>query len=1140
MHRCWFFGHGWIKHFVNFKGIFVAVFFALLWWQCARWYESYLLDQQAQQFNHKIQIQSENLSKLVANRLELLSNLNAFVKAELDASADKTIPASTASAFISGLGSSTTNIRNFALAPNGVINFISPLAGNHEAIGLDLLKDTRPASAAATARAQQRPQAALTNPLELLQGGLGLVARLEVQHQNQGWGFISIAMDVLPLLQESGLVDFSNQYHVAIRDRDGHIFYGNKSIFTTAKSSHRIALTDGFWEIAAQPYNIGKEYPAKKLLIFEYALAALLALIFSAILIYQNRRHNKPPANNGQPQSLVINPPSGLAPALATAALIIASLVFYWLAQQENKAGQHYNLDSRLNDLEQIINRKLTAHRDYFTLITQQIAHQAMTADEYQNRVSQYVQDHPGLINVTWADKEFIIRHTAPYEANKQVVGLALSLPEPKRASRLAHFNRSPIYTKPFVVIQGHPAFELYLPIYNQDEFLGTLGLVYSLEQLMAASISAAINQDYKVELLDRAGITVYSNSQRQSPHSFKTMAIGSLQQELWLRLSAKTIQAQQNIQQLLLVAGIMLFGIAISLWLQFRESRILWNRSNELQQSQKHFRAIAQSSPMAIVIIAQKSGNIIYANALAEQYFKGSRDTVVGDQASNYYAQSNDQLGIQKLLAKRKVVDKKEVMLKNNNGHEFLAALSLKAVQYDGVRAIISSITDLSERKRHEDKLFQQTNYDSLTGLPNRGLAFDHLKRAMVNALHNDVKIALMVVDLDHFKIINDKFGHNTGDQVLQQTAQRITRCIRPGDTVARLGADEFTLILPQLESTSTAESIAEQIIQQCTQAMVINGHEFSLSASIGITIFPDDGRNQETLLKNSEIAMYKCKEDGRNHFRFYTEKMNQRAQALLEKEVELRQALARGELSLHYQALFNSAGKNIEGAEALLRWHSKKFGPVSPAEFIPMAESMGIINELGQWVLNSACAQMKLWLGQQNMPRYISVNISGNQFRQGNLPKIIRGILSSTGLPAKALQLEITESVLIDNTEDTRKTLDIIHAMGVSLAIDDFGTGYSSLSYLRSFPFDTLKIDRAFVKDIPGDIEAEQLVSAIISMASILGLKTVAEGVETAHQLEYLGKLNCTVIQGFYLAKPLPKQKFEQRYSAAAEPAI
>lgn len=1140
MHRCWFFVHGWIKHYVNFKGIFVAIFFALLWWQCARWYESYLLDQQAQEFNHEIQIQSKNLSKLIADRLELLGSLNTFVKSELDTSANKTISVSTASVFIRGLRSSTTNIRNFALAPNGVINFVSPLAGNREAIGLDLLKDTRSASAAASVRARQQQQAALTNPLELLQGGLGLVARLAVKHQDQHWGFISIAMDVLPLLQESGLVDLNNQYRVAIRDRDGHIFYGDKEIFATAQSSHRIVLADGFWEIAAQPYNLGKEYSEKNLLIFEYSLAALLALIFSAVLIYQNRRHNKPIINNGQPQNPAINQPSGLAPALATAALIIASLVFYWLAQQENKSGQQYDLDSRLNNLEQIISRKLAAHRDYFSLIAQQIGSQAMNAKSYQSRVSQYVHDHSGLINVTWADKEFIIRHTAPYETNKQVVGLSLSLPEPKRASRLAYLNRAPTYTKPFVVIQGHSAFELYLPIYNQDKFLGTLGLVYSLEQLMTASIPEAVNQAYKIELLDRTGLTVYSNYERQAPHSFKTKIIGSLQQQLWLRLSSKEIETQQSIQQLLLVAGIMLFGIAISLWLQFRESRILWSRSKELQQSQKHFRAIAQSSPMAIIIVAQKSGNVIYANALAEQYFKGAKSSIVGDQVSDYYVQARDQIDIQKSLAKREVIDRKEVMLKNNNGYEFLTALSLKAVQYDGIRAIISSITDLSERKRHEDKLFQQTNYDSLTGLPNRGLAFDHLKRAMVNALHDEVKIALMVIDLDHFKIINDKFGHNTGDQVLQQTAQRLNNCVRPGDTVARLGADEFTLILPQLENTFAAETIAEKIIQQCTQTMVVNGHEFSLSASIGITIFPDDGRNQESLLKNAEIAMYKCKEDGRNHFRFYTEKMNQRAQALLEKEVELRQALARGELSLHYQALFNSADKNIEGAEALLRWESNKFGSVSPAEFIPMAESMGIINELGQWVLSSSCAQMKLWLGQENMPNYISVNISGNQFRQGKLPKIVRDTLRNTGLPAEALQLEITESVLIDNTEDTRKTLDIIHAMGVSLAIDDFGTGYSSLSYLRSFPFDTLKIDRAFVKDIPGDIEAEQLVSAIISMANILGLKTVAEGVETIQQLEYLGKLNCAVIQGFYLAKPLPKHEFEQRYNTIAEPTV
>lgn len=1132
MHRCLIFVHGLIKQYLDFKRIFLVIFFTLLWFQCNRWYESHLLEQQSMAFESQLQTQSKILSNKISKQLALLDSLSGFVERELKS--NHTINNAKATAFLTGFRSANKNLQNIAIAPGGVINYVSPQAGNEHALSHAIINEHLSQSANTALQATQREGPELTNPLQLVQGGLGVIARQSIQHNGENWGLISITIDILPLLNEIGLLNIDNDYRLALRDKSGRVFHGDAGIFNTAHNIHKITLIDGYWEMAAEDENKSNLSLELELRVFQFGFAGLLSLLFCILLISRktNIQPNIPLITTTSPKNTKerSKQPSWLAPTLATAALVIASVTFYWFLQQQNKSTEMNDLITNLNFLEQEIDRKLKANKNYFLLMSEQIANGTLDKTSYQTQVTSYIKDHPSLINVAWADSSFVIRDTAPFETNKQVIGLPLSLPEPYRASRLAYSSRQAVYTRPFVVVQGYPAFELYLPIFNGSEFKGSLGMVYSLNELIKSSIPEHMNQQYKVELLDRGGQVLSSNSQQSNLHFYKSTAIQALKGELWLRLSPQQLHAHQSMQQLLLVALLMITGIGISLWLQFRESHLLWHHNEELQKSQGHFRAIAQSSPMAIIIITQPKGEIIYANALAEQSLQGRRESIISDLAKNYCANFHEMRNIDKKIMNHESIENHELMLRNGSGRKFWASISISHAQYGDNNALICSITDLSERKKHEDKLFQQANYDSLTGLPNRGLAFDRLQRSMIRAKRDGHRVFLMMIDLDHFKIINDKFGHNAGDQVLQQTAKRLNQCLRPSDTVARLGGDEFTIILPDLKSAFEAELIAENIINDCSQPMSINGHELTVSASIGITVFPNDADDRETLLKNADIAMYKCKEDGRNHFRFYTEQMNQKAQILLSKEVELRQALSRGEMTLNYQALVNTNTNKVEGAEALLRWNSKKFGPVSPAEFIPMAESMGIINELGEWVLITACEQMKLWLNQANRPNYISVNVSGNQFRQGRLVNLIAKTLDQVGLPPEALQLEITESVLIDNTEGSRKTLEKIHDMGVILAIDDFGTGYSSLSYLRRYPFDTLKIDRAFVNDIPGDQEAEQLVNAIISMANILGLKTVAEGVETAEQQVYLSQLNCAVLQGFYLSKPQATVYFEQ----------
>ena len=532
----------------------------------------------------------------------------------------------------------------------------------------------------------------------------------------------------------------------------------------------------------------------------------------------------------------------------------------------------------------------------------------------------------------------------------------------------------------------------------------------------------------------------------------------------------------------------------------------------------------------MAIVISHPTSGKIVYANAQTEKLFDYAAESVVGNLLPDYFVTADDYQRFAIMMQEHRHLESFEALLNKSEAEPIWVSLSSQMVMYGNEEAVITSIIDLSERKNHENKLFEQANYDALTKLPNRGLAFDRLQDAMARARRTELKIALMMLDLDHFKTVNDNLGHTAGDQLLKEISQRLCHCVREGDTVARLGGDEFTLILPELHDAMDAEVIADKIIQACSGPVLINGHEVSVSASIGITIFPNDGTDQETLLKNADTAMYKCKEDGRNHFHFYTEEMNQHAQALLKMELELRKALSRDEFSLYYQPLICTQTGVIMGVEALLRWDNAELGRVPPDAFIPLAESMGLINELGEWVLQTAVQQIRQWRQLAQMPQYVAVNVSVQQLRQGGFVDLVTRTLDDAGLPPEALELEITETVLLDNTERNRRILNVLDAMGVRLSIDDFGTGYSSLSYLGRFPFDTLKIDRSFINDIAEVDEAAQLTSAIISMAEVLGLRVVAEGVETQEQLDFLSSLKCELTQGFYLAKPMPADEFER----------
>lgn len=433
----------------------------------------------------------------------------------------------------------------------------------------------------------------------------------------------------------------------------------------------------------------------------------------------------------------------------------------------------------------------------------------------------------------------------------------------------------------------------------------------------------------------------------------------------------------------------------------------------------------------------------------------------------------------------------------------------------------------EAKERKQAEGRVHQLANHDALTGLPNRRLLADRLAQALALAHRNQKKVAVMFIDLDRFKTINDSLGHRTGDRLLQHVARRLTGVLREGDTVSRLGGDEFVVILPEVASAGDAAVVADKIMEILAPPFSIGGHELHITPSMGISLYPNDGKTVETLIRNADAAMYHAKEMGRANYQFFVPQMNVRAAERLQTENDLYRALDRDELALYFQPKIDLASGLICGTEALLRWRHPERGLVAPDNFIPLAEETGLIVPIGEWALKEACRKAKGWQALGLPPLPVAVNLSARQFRQKNLVDKVSQVLTETGLEPGLLELEITETTLMQHTGDNLAVLDKLYALGVKFSIDDFGTGYSSLSYLKRFPVDELKIDRSFVGDIPHDSDDAAIVSAIIALARSLNLQVVAEGVETEDQLAYLARAGCHQAQGYYFSRPLPEDQ-------------
>lgn len=556
------------------------------------------------------------------------------------------------------------------------------------------------------------------------------------------------------------------------------------------------------------------------------------------------------------------------------------------------------------------------------------------------------------------------------------------------------------------------------------------------------------------------------------------------------------------------------------------------------LHESEERYRSVVNCLAEGIMV-QSRDGTIVACNPSAERILRLPPGSAVGNKYLNVrriFAEDGSEIP-QEELPSRIALRRGEAILNLAMGVETADGgtvwvsqnvLPIRQAGDQDVRSVLISFTDVTAVKEAQQRLKFLATHDTLTGLPNRAFLVERLGHALSLAQRQNHRIALLFLDLDRFKHVNDTIGHEAGDQLLQTVTSRLSGCIRETDTLARLGGDEFVVLAEGFDDPGYLTSLAERILRAISEPFRLRGYEYYLGVSIGISVHPDDGADGTTLLRCADSAMYAAKEGGRNNYQFYTQELNARSQRRYHLEKNLRHALSTGQFVLHYQPKIDLQDGRIVGAEGLLRWNHPELGLISPVDFIPVAEETGLIVPIGRWVLEQACRQVAAWRRQFAPELRMAVNLSPRQFQDDQLVDVIRNLIEETGLPACALELEITESLLIGDTDKLKPMFDALIDLGVVFSLDDFGTGYSSLSYLQRFPISNLKIDRSFINGIPSNRDSVALTQTIIAMAKALTLTVTAEGVEDEQQMRFLQEAGCREMQGNYYSKPVAPEDF------------
>ena len=549
------------------------------------------------------------------------------------------------------------------------------------------------------------------------------------------------------------------------------------------------------------------------------------------------------------------------------------------------------------------------------------------------------------------------------------------------------------------------------------------------------------------------------------------------------------------------------------------------------LSESESRFRTLTGSSPFG-VFQNDINGDFVYVNERWREMTGIDQETITGELfIRSLHPEERFDIAVQFEEARvNQEAFKAEFRILHTNGKVVSTICQARPIfNNDKLTGYIGSLADVSELKGMQEQLERLALYDPLTHLANRRLFKNQLEKAIRVAQRNQNQFALMFIDFDHFKKINDSLGHDQGDELLIAMAKRLMVCVRPGDTIARLGGDEFTILAPDITNRQDVDAIARKIQAIISQPVSLDGQAITATCSIGITIYPDDSTDANVLMKNADMAMYQSKDRGRNRFQYFSEDMNMAIKKQLRLETDLRRALISNEFELYYQPKIDLSTETITGYEALIRWIHPKHGMISPGDFIPVAEESGLISNIGQWVLQRVCDQIPYFLQKGLLPPgcRIAINLSAKQFHNTDLVSSIHDTLNKNSISPEFIELEITESLIMRDISSAISTLHEFRAMGITLSIDDFGTGYSSFNYLKRLPIDSIKIDRSFVMDIPNDKDDMEITSAIIAMAHNLRLIVVAEGLETEEQKQFLRNQNCDIAQGYFFGRPLPAEK-------------
>jgi diguanylate cyclase (GGDEF)-like protein/PAS domain S-box-containing protein len=566
------------------------------------------------------------------------------------------------------------------------------------------------------------------------------------------------------------------------------------------------------------------------------------------------------------------------------------------------------------------------------------------------------------------------------------------------------------------------------------------------------------------------------------------------------------------------------------------REIRERSRMGDALRESEQRYRTLVEHAPEAVVVLDVDQGRFVEANENAEHLFEARREALfqVGPVEMSPLVQPDGRPSVEAAAQKiNEALEGKvpvfEWMHRSASGQAIPCEVRLVRLPASSQRLVRGSIMDISDRKRTEEQIRSLAYRDPLTGLPNRLLFGDRLALAVAQAHREQQRLAILFLDLDRFKVVNDSLGHRLGDQLLLAVAERLKSSVREGDTVARIGGDEFTLLLPGVASPAEGFRAAQKVLAALRPPYNLDGHELFVTASMGVSFFPEGGQDAEGLVKNADSAMYLAKEEGRDCARLYMPGMSAQAQERLALESNLRRTLEKNEFLLHYQPIIDVKSGAIRAVEALVRWPRPRRGPIPPAEFVPVAEVTGLIVPIGMWVLKTACAQVAAWQRVGHSQLRLAVNISPRQFQQKDLVAQVERVLAATHFRPDCLDLEITEGAAMPKTERAARVLRDLKQLGVGISLDDFGTGYSSLSFLRRLPIDVVKIDHSFVRDLVADPDDAAIIHGVIVMAHSLNLRVVAEGVETPEQFAYLRAHQCDLAQGFLFSAPISAHECE-----------